>query len=137
MVDLEGRVGAVKLVRRTAPTFQLVCALAAQSCASDSFELGLLLSLRQQVLLLLLEKESAVVKALDEIGVAGLFPLRDFVGLLLLELRQVVLEALDPVLNQLDGHLRDRLFDLLERQALLVGHHLLVKALDKREVLLA
>jgi len=48
----------------------------------------------------------------------------------------VSFEALNPILNQLNRHLADHFIDLFVSQTRLVWHHLLIKALDERKVLL-
>ena len=57
MVNLEGRVGAVKLVVGAASTLQLVDTFPRDRRLGNALKLDQLLFARQQVLLLLLEKE--------------------------------------------------------------------------------
>ena len=57
MVNLEGRVGAVKLVVGAAATLELVDTFPRDRRLGNALELDQLLFARQQVLLLLLEKE--------------------------------------------------------------------------------
>ena len=57
MINLEGRVGAVKLVVGAAPTLKLVDTFPRDGCLGNALKLNQLLFAREQVLLLLLEKE--------------------------------------------------------------------------------
>ena len=75
MVDLERRVGAVELRVGAAASLELVDALARHRSASDPLELGELLLGRQEILLLLFEKEGAMVETFDEVSLSGSLPL--------------------------------------------------------------
>ena len=57
MINLEGRVGAVKLVVGAASTLKLVDTFSRDGCLGNALKLNQLLFAREQVLLLLLEKE--------------------------------------------------------------------------------
>ena len=57
MINLEGRIGAVKLVVGAASTLKLVDTFPRDGCLGNALKLNQLLFAREQVLLLLLEKE--------------------------------------------------------------------------------
>lgn len=87
----------------------------------------------EQLPLLLLEEERAVVKALSEVSLADSLPLGDLVSLLLLQVLQVVFEALPPGAYQLEG-VRSNLLPHFFHVKRLV-QRLLVKALNELVVL--
>ena len=68
MIDLEGGVGAVKLVLGAASALQLVDTFSRDRRLGNALKLDQLLFAREQVLLLLLEEEGAVVQALDKVA---------------------------------------------------------------------
>ena len=68
MINLEGRVGAVKLVFGAASALELVDTFSRERCLGYALKLEQLLFAWEQVLLLLLEEEGTVVQTLNEVA---------------------------------------------------------------------
>ena len=135
MVDLEARVGAVEFVLGAAAALQLVDTFARKWHLRDALELHVLLFGWQELLLLLLEEERAMVKTLHEVRIAELLPFSDLVFFVRLKFFQVVFHALNPDGDQVDRMLSNHSVDLLEVHDL-VRHLIFIEMLDEGKMLL-
>ena len=89
----------------------------------------------QELLLLLLEEERAMVKTLHEVRIAELLPFSDLIFFVRLKFFQVIFHALNPDGDQVDRMLSDHGVDLLEVHDL-VRHLIFIEMLDEGKVLL-
>ncbi len=136
MIDLKRGVSAVEFMFRTTPTLELIDAFLADRGLCDAFQLGLLLFLWKQILLLFLKEEGAMVETLEEVGLTSSLPFTQLVSFVLLKLAQVRFKTFEPVLDQLDWVLADDLFYFLGRKTALIKSYLLIEAFDELEMVL-